>query len=123
MAEQKTMDLGDRPEGDPLLSRLPDEIWQSFNTEQRAALWEASHTPTWRRYPVNMRLSLTMLGERYFLTIVAGSDRRHAERVRRERRLHPLSTFGNLVFLTAAAAVFYVGALFMLFAVSALVEF
>lgn len=122
MTDDET-DTIDRPDSDPLLSRLPDEIWQSFTPEQRAALWDASHTPTWRRYPVNMRLVFPLFGNRYFLTVVGGSDRRRPERLRRERRLHPFSTFGNFVFLCAAAAVFYIAALFLLFTVSALVEF
>jgi hypothetical protein len=113
----------DRMDGDMLLSRLPGEVWESFTAEQRAALWDASHTPTWRRYPINMRLAFPLLGNRYFLTVVGGIDRRNAERVRRERRMHPFATFGNFVFITAAAAVFYVGALFLLFLVSSVVEF
>lgn len=113
----------DRQDGEMLLSRLPTDILESFTPEQRAALWNASHTPTWRRYPINMRLAFGLFGSRYFLTIVGGVDRRNGERLHRERRLHPLATFGNFVFLSGSAAAFYLGALLLLFVVSALVEF
>lgn len=123
MTDEETVTTIDRLDSETLLARLPDDVWQSFSPAQRAALWEASHTPTWRRYPVNMRMAFGLLGNRYFLTIVGGVDRRHAERRQRERRMHPVGTFGNLIFLTAAAAVFYICALFLLFLASALVEF
>lgn len=100
---------------DPLFSRLPAEIVDSFTAEQRAALWQASHSPTWRRYPVNIRLSLKLPGKRYFLTIVAGPEQRSASRWQRERKLHPLRTVGNIVFLLAVAALFYVAAVTALF--------
>lgn len=119
----ETVTTVDRLDNDALLSRVPMEIWDSFTAEQRAALWDASHTPTWRRYPINMRLAFGLFGNRYFLTVVGGVDRRNTERLHRERRMHPLATFGNFVFLSASAAVFYIGALFLLFLVSALVEF
>ena len=119
----ETVTTVDRLDSDTLLSRLPPDVWESFTAEQRAALWEASHTPTWRRYPVNMRLAMALFGNRYFLTVVGGSERRNMERLHRERRMHPLATFGNFVFLSASAAVFYLGALVLLFLISALVEF
>lgn len=119
----ETVSTLDRLDNDMLLSRLSMDVWESFTAEQRAALWEASHTPTWRRYPVNMRIAVTLFGIRYFLTVVGGVDRRNMERLRRERRMNPLTTFGNLVFLIAAAAIFYIGALVLLFLISALVEF
>ncbi len=52
---------------------------------------------TWGRHPVNLRLSIPLLFGRYYLTVVAGKERRHPERRADERRKHPLLTFGNLV--------------------------
>lgn len=56
----------------------------------RDAPWRGGH-------PVNVRLSVPLPFGRYFLTIVAGSERRNAARRASERRRHPLATFGNVV--------------------------
>lgn len=106
-----------------LLSNLPADVLGSFTAEQRAALWTAAHTPSWRRYPVNIRIGLPWFGQRFFLTIVGGLDRRNPERRMRERRLHPLRTLGNLGFMAALAAFFYATALTLAFVASAVVEF
>ena len=104
-------------DADLLFSRLPEDVVESLTPEQRAALYAAAHSPSWRRHPVNLRLSLPLLGRRFFLTIVAGRERRGAQRWRRERVLHPLVTPGNLAFVVLTATVFYglgVGLLFVL---------
>lgn len=77
----------------PELAALPPE--------QRAEAWRARHAATWRRdHPVDIRLTLPLWpGRRYFVTIIAGREKRSAERVRRERVLHPLLRPGNLAFL------------------------
>ena len=65
-----------------------------------------------RPYPVNIRLTIPFLPRSFFITIVAGPERRTPERRREERRRHPLATTGNLatfvggwVLLLIAAAV------------------
>ncbi len=125
--ETNDIDSGDGAAGGVdvqwLLSNLPPDVLGTFSPEQRAALWQAAHAPSWRRYPVNIRLNMPFFGTRYFLTLVAGADRRNAERRLRERRLHPLRTVGNLVFVLAAIGCFYLAAVALLFLGSALVEF
>ncbi len=44
-----------------------------------------------------MRLTIPMLVGSFYLTIVAGHERRSAERQRAERHLHPLLKIGNVV--------------------------
>ena len=51
---------------------------------------------SWGRHPVNLRLSIPLPFGRYYVTLVAGKERRGAERLTSERRKHPLLTFGNL---------------------------
>ncbi len=88
---------------DPL-ARLPPEILEALTPEQRAAVWEAARPGTWRRHPVNLRLSLPILGIRLFLTVVGGAEHRTNRRRRRDRRIHPLVTFPNVVFLLCMLA-------------------
>ncbi|MFQ5773021.1 MAG: hypothetical protein ACE5GS_00740 [Kiloniellaceae bacterium] len=56
-------------------------------------------------HPVNIRLSVPLLFGRYYVTLVAGKERRSAERLASERRKHPLIKFGNLVVLFALGTV------------------
>ena len=51
---------------------------------------------SWGRHPVNLRLSIPLPFGRYYVTLVAGKERRGAERLASERRKNPLLTFGNL---------------------------
>ena len=47
---------------------------------------EGAWTPN---HPVNFRISIPLLVGRYYVTIVAGPERRNAARRRDERRRHP----------------------------------
>jgi len=60
--------------------------------EFEARAWSSDH-------PVNLRLSLPLPFGRYYVTLVAGKERRCAERRAEERRKHPLLTPGNVIFL------------------------
>ena len=60
----------------------------------RSREWSSAH-------PVNLRLSLPLLFRRYYITIVAGRERRCAARLAEERMKHPLITAGNMLFLMA----------------------
>jgi hypothetical protein len=52
--------------------------------------WSGSH-------PINIRLTVPLLFTRAYITVVAGSERRSAERRRAEKRLHPLLKLGNVL--------------------------
>ena len=52
--------------------------------------WGGPHT-------INIRLTIPLLVSSFYLTIVAGRERRSTERQRGERRLHPLLKIGNVV--------------------------
>lgn len=106
-----------------LLDRLPPDVVGSFTEDQRAALWSAVKPATWRRHPVNIRLSFPLPSGRYFVTVVCGHERRSPERLSRERRVFPLRTFGNLLFLLGVGGAFYIAAVLGLFVFSNLIEF
>lgn len=108
---------------DMLLDRLPTEVVASFTPEQRAALWNAVKPTSWRRHPIHIRLSFPLVGGNYFLTIVGGSEKRSGERRTRERRMFPLRTFGNILFLLGLGGAFYAVAILGIFVFSNLIEF
>jgi hypothetical protein len=48
-------------------------------------------------HPVDIRLTVPLLFGRVYFTVVAGYERRSAERLRAERCLHPLLKMGNIL--------------------------
>jgi hypothetical protein len=49
----------------------------------------------WGQHPINIRMSLPLLFGRYFVTLVAGKERRRAARLEAERQKHRLDTTAN----------------------------
>jgi hypothetical protein len=54
--------------------------------------WVGEHT-------INVRLTIPLLSDRYYLTILGGKERRNPKRRRDERRKNPLATRWNIAFL------------------------
>ncbi|MGB8275694.1 MAG: hypothetical protein WCF16_10555 [Alphaproteobacteria bacterium] len=100
MADQST------PSGigaDQLLARMPKEVADSMTPEQRTALRRAADERIRSQtYPVNIRISLSLPFAPFFLSIIAGRERRNPSRLANERFANPLMTSGNLVLLAAA---------------------
>lgn len=92
MTESRYQDVGVGREPAEAASVPPQPV------PAEARQWRSDH-------PVNLRLSLPLGLSRYYLTIVAGRERRSPARQRRERRKHPLWTFGNAVFLAMVGSV------------------
>jgi hypothetical protein len=65
------------------------------------------------RYPVNLRFSVPFLPRAFFITFIAGVERRAAVRLRQERARHPVNTWGNLTILVTSWVVLNVAALFV----------
>ncbi len=63
-----------------------------------AVPWESKH-------PINIRLSIPLPFGRYYLTIVAGKERRGTERRAQDRQEHPIVRKGNVIFLLALGSV------------------
>lgn len=106
-----------------LLTRLPPDVLHSFTAAQRAALWEVGKSSSWRRHPVNIRLSLPLIGSRLFMTVVAGIERRSKERIRRERRLNPLTTIGNILFFLGVGTLCFAASFVLLVIVRPLIDY
>ncbi len=59
---------------------------------------------TWRRHPVDLRLTMPFIGCDLYFTVVAGPERRSTARRQLERRRHPVRTLGNAAFVLLALA-------------------
>jgi hypothetical protein len=110
-------------DADNPLSKLPPALVDALDPEQRAALYAAINPVTWRRFPINIRLTFPLFTRRYFVTMVGGEERRTGERWRRDRALHPIRTFGNLLFILGIGGAFYLAAVLGIMLLSALIEF
>ena len=58
-----------------------------------------TYSRDWGRHPLNLRVSLPLPFGRWYVTLVAGKERRGKTRLIEERKKHPLETAPNLVFL------------------------
>ncbi|HSV27922.1 MAG TPA: hypothetical protein VLL76_00145 [Candidatus Omnitrophota bacterium] len=106
-----------------LFDRIPAEVAGTFTDQQRAALYSAVKPTTWKRHPINIRLSFPFVGGRYFITVVGGQEKRSTERLAREHRMFPFRTIGNVMFLMGVGGAFYLAALFGMVIFSGLIEF
>ena len=57
--------------------------------------------------PINIRITVPILGQRFYFAIVAGKERRSKERVALERMAHPFRTKSNITFVVIGAVVLY----------------
>ena len=108
---------------DALLANLPEAVIDSFTPEQKAALWNAAKPISWRKHPINIRMTFPFFGGRYFVTIVGGFERRSIDRIDRDRSMHPLRTAGNVLFMLGVGGAFYLAAVVGIFVFSNLIEF
>ncbi len=77
---------------------LSDNLSASVRKSPGGEPWENNH-------PVNVRFSLPLTLGRYYVTIVAGTERRSGERLASERKKHPLIKLGNLVVIAACGTI------------------
>jgi hypothetical protein len=76
--------------------RLPSDFGGDRRDAPGIAQRSAPSGESWDRHPVNLRFSIPLPFGRYYVTLVAGKERRGAERLASERRKHPLLSFGNV---------------------------
>jgi len=85
-----------------LMAHLPAAVRDSFTETQVHALGEAAERCRWGEHPTDIRLSIPLLTKRYYLVLLAGEERRCAERRRVEGQKKPVATAANLLFLGGA---------------------
>ncbi len=88
-----TADGGAPGDATDLLKRLPRDVAASFTAEQRAAL---DHAIAPSRHGVDIRLSLPLLGQRRYVVLLAGREKRPRARLDAYRRSHALWTLSNI---------------------------
>ena len=77
--------------------RLEQGTREGLSDNSSASTRKAPGGEPWGNdHPVNLRFSIPLPFGRYYVTLVAGKERRGAERLASERHKHPLLTFGNL---------------------------
>lgn len=91
----------DQPPNQPL-GPLSHPLLGNRQPEARAPTREQRLAP-----PVNIRVTIPILGNRFYFALLAGKERRGGERLALERRRNPVFTKNNVVFLLAGAAVLY----------------
>lgn len=94
--------------------RLEQETREGLSDNSSASVRKAPGGEPWGNdHPVNIRLSIPLLFGRYYVTIVAGKERRSGERLASERKKHPFMKLGNLVVMAACGTICGLAALSM----------
>ena len=94
--------------------RLEQETREELSDNSSASLRKSPGGEPWGNdHPVSIRLSIPLLFGRYYVTIVAGKERRSGERLASERKKHPLMKLGNLVVMAACGTICGLAALSM----------
>ncbi len=95
---------------DRFFDRLPPHIHAGFTAEQRTAIAVALRQRQGAPPSINIRFSLPVPPGRIYLAVMAGRDRRGSARRREDRRVNPLRSMGNFIFVIAASVMFYAAA-------------
>ena len=105
-----------------LFERLPEWVMDTLSNEQKEAIHEAVENPSWKRPPVNIRLTVPFLKSKFYVTVVGGEENRNAERRAHERHKNPLRTVAIVFFFIGLGTLFYMLAVFFLALQSAVVS-
>ena len=94
--------------------RLEQETRGELSDNSSGSVRKAPGGEPWGNdHPVNIRLSIPLLFGRYYVTIMAGKERRSSERLASERKKHPFMKLGNLVVMAACGTICGLAALSM----------
>lgn len=83
----------------PELTNALEEVVESSSGEHKTSVRPKAYARDWGRHPLNLRVSLPVLFGSWYVTLVAGKEKRCKERLIEERKKHPLETIPNLLFL------------------------
>jgi hypothetical protein len=90
-----------------LLDRLPSELRQRLPPDVAAALTKAAASQPWKDHPVDIRISIPLPFRRFYITLVAGPERRSPTRLALDRRSRQLASLGNVLFVLTFVGAFY----------------
>ncbi len=92
---------------DWLLSRLPAEVRDRLSPEMQTMISIAAADRPWKTHPVDIRFTLPLPFGSYYVTVVAGRERRSPTRRAVDGQSHRLMRFSNMMFVLATVGVFY----------------
>ena len=81
------------------LERMPEEVASSFTELQLETIEHALEGDKWRDHPVDVRLSIPVLRRRFYFVLLAGPERRSAERRKYERARRPVRVIADIILL------------------------
>ena len=81
------------------LTAAADDVVENPSQERIQRARSKTYARDWGRHPLNLRVSLPVLFGSWYVTLVAGKEKRCKERLIQERKNHPLETIPNLLFL------------------------
>ena len=77
---------------DQFFAHIPPETAATFTDAQVEALKQACSQLNWKKHPVDIRLSVPVLVNRFYLVVLAGPERRSRSRRRVESKKYPFWT-------------------------------
>ncbi len=81
------------------LEGMPEEVARSFTELQLETIEHALEGGKWRDHPVDVRLSIPVLWRRFYFVLLAGPERRSAERRKYERARRPVRAIADIILL------------------------
>ncbi|BBD69053.1 hypothetical protein NIES4072_36170 [Nostoc commune NIES-4072] len=87
------------PTFEQLLANINPKVANTFTLEQLEAIKRSFASRAWTRHSLDIRVSVPIPGLRFYLVLLAGSERRSKVRLRSERGLYPFWTPANILFL------------------------
>ncbi len=80
-----------------LLESMPEEVASSFTELQLETIEHVLEGGKWRAHPVDVRLSIPVLRRRFYFVLLAGPERRSAERRKYERARRPVRVIADMI--------------------------
>ena len=82
-----------------LFAEIDPKIANTFTVEQLEAIKKGLASRAMTRHSIDIRVSVPIPGLRFYLVLLAGSERRSKVRLRSERGLYPFWTPANILFI------------------------
>jgi hypothetical protein len=90
-----------------LLSRLPENVREQLPPEIKTMIAIAAQDRPWKTHPVDIRFSVPTPFGSYYVTLVAGKERRSPIRRVVEARARQVNRLGNVLFVLGTVGAFY----------------
>jgi hypothetical protein len=87
-----------------LVAEIAPEVANTLTLEQLEAIQRVFNSRVWTRHSLDIRVSVPIPGLRFYLVLLAGSERRSKTRLRSEKGLYPFLTPANSLFVIAACS-------------------